>query len=239
MIRFFCIILFLLLFSIISLPMYLIVNIIGHFSPMKKAKISQSFVVWGFKMVLFASGTTLKADGQENVPKDTPVLYVANHRSYYDIPTCYTLVKNNTGFVSKKEMEKVPCISRWMRYINCQFLDRENVREGLKTILNCIELIKSGTSIFLFPEGTRSLNGEMIPFKEGGFKIATKTGCPIVPVAIENTENIFETHIHKDKRQTVSVRFGAPIFVSELTPAEKKRLGTTVQEQIRTMLNEK
>ena len=136
-------------------------------------------------------------------------------------------------------MEKVPCISRWMRYINCQFLDRENVREGLKTILNCIELIKSGTSIFLFPEGTRGLGGEMIPFKEGGFKIATKTGCPIVPVAIENTENIFETHIPKVKRQTVSVRFGTPIFVSELTPAEKKRLGTTVQEQIRTMLNEK
>ena len=110
MIRFFCVILFLLLFSIISLPMYLIVNIIGLFSPMKKGKISQSFVVWGFKMVLFASGTTLKAEGQENVPKDTPVLYVANHRSYYDIPTCYTLVKNNTGFISKKELEKVPCI---------------------------------------------------------------------------------------------------------------------------------
>lgn len=70
----------------------------------------------------------------------------------------------------------MPCISRWMRYINCQFLDRENVREGLKTILNCIELIKKGTSIFLFPEGTRGLGGEMLPFKDGGFKIATKTG---------------------------------------------------------------
>ena len=131
MIRFFLVILFLLLFSIISLPMYLIVNIIGHFSPMKKAMISQSFVVWGFKMVLLVSGTTLKTEGLENVPKDTPVLYVANHRSYYDIVTCYTLVKNNTGFISKKEMEKVPCISRWMRYINCQFLDRENVRSIL------------------------------------------------------------------------------------------------------------
>lgn len=239
MIRFFLVILFLLLFSIISLPMYLIVNIIGHFSPMKKAMISQSFVVWGFKMVLLASGTTLKTEGLENVPKDTPVLYVANHRSYYDIVTCYTLVKNNTGFISKKEMEKVPCISRWMRYINCQFLDRENVREGLKTILTCIDLIKSGTSVFLFPEGTRSLGGEMIPFKEGGFKIATKTGCPIVPVAIENTENIFETHIPKVKRQIVSVRFGTPIFVSKLSPTDKKRLGTTVQEQIRAMLNEK
>jgi 1-acyl-sn-glycerol-3-phosphate acyltransferase len=136
-------------------------------------------------------------------------------------------------------MEKIPCISRWMRYINCQFLDRENARAGLKTILNCIDLIKSGTSVFLFPEGTRNMGGEMLPFKEGGFKIATKTGCPIVPVAIVNTENIFETHLPKVKKQTVSVRFGTPIFVSELGPAEKKVIGTTVQEQIRAMLDEK
>lgn len=239
MIRFICVILFLLLFSIVSLPMYLIVNIIGHFDPMKKAKISQAFVVGGFRLILKVSGTTLNVDGLENVPADTPVLYVANHRSYYDIVTCYTLVKNNTGFISKKEMEKIPCISRWMRYINCQFLDRENARAGLKTILNCIDLIKSGTSVFLFPEGTRNMGGEMLPFKEGGFKIATKTGCPIVPVAIVNTENIFETHLPKVKKQTVSVRFGTPIFVSELGPAEKKVIGTTVQEQIRAMLDEK
>lgn len=102
-------------------------------------------------MVLWASGTRLDVKGQENVPEDTPVLYIANHRSYYDIPVCYTLVKNNTGFVSKKEMEKVPCISRWMRYINCQFLDRENVREGLKTLLNCIELIQIRNFHLSFP----------------------------------------------------------------------------------------
>ena len=239
MIRFICVVFFLLVFTIISLPMYLVVNLIGRFNPKKKVTFSQSFVVWGFKMVLLASGTTLETEGLENVPKDTPVLYVANHRSYYDIVTCYTLVKNNTGFISKKEMERIPCISRWMRYINCQFLDRENVREGLKTILTCIDLVKSGTSIFLFPEGTRGLGGDMLPFKEGGFKIATKTGCPIVPVAIKNTENIFETHIPSVKKQTVSVRFGAPILMSELTAADKKRLGTTVQVQIRAMLNEK
>lgn len=239
MIRFITVILFLVLFSIVSLPMYLIVNIIGHFNPKAKARISQNFVVGGFKNVLRASGTDLQVSGLENVPEDTPVLYVANHRSYYDIAACYTLVKNNTGFISKKEMERIPCISRWMRYINCQFLDRENAREGLKTILTCIDLIKQGTSIFLFPEGTRNLGGEMLPFKDGGFKIATKTGCPVVPVAIKNTENIFETHVPKVQKQTIWITFGKPIYTSEMTPAEKKAIGTVVQGCISDMLSGK
>ena len=239
MIRLIATAVFLLLFSIVSLPAYLVMNIIGHFSPEKKAKISQSFVVNAFRIVLAISGTKIHAKGLEKVPKDVPVLYISNHRSYYDIVTCYTLVKNNTGFVSKKEMEKIPCISRWMRYLNCQFLDRENLRAGLKTILNCIDLIKNGTSIFLFPEGTRSLGGNMLPFKEGGFKIATKTGCPIVPVAIQNTENIFETHIPFIKKQDVSIEFGDPIFTSELSPAEKKTIGPVVQSVIEEMLCKK
>ena len=239
MIRFITIILFLVLFSIISLPIYLVVNIVGHFNPALKAHMSQSVVVKAFSVILAISGTDIHTTGLENVPADRPVLYVGNHRSYYDIVTCYTLVKNNTGFIAKKEMKKIPCISRWMRYINCQFLDRENPREGLKTILACIDLIKKGTSIFLFPEGTRSLGKEMLPFKDGGFKIATKTGCPVVPVAIYNTENIFETHFPKVAKQSVEVHFGTPIYTDELTADEKKILGEVVQSRIVAMLNEK
>lgn len=239
MIRFICAVTFLCFFCLISWPLFLVVNIIGYFNPQKKVTVSQDIAVWGFKVILKISGTTLNVEGLDLVPPDVPVLYVANHRSYYDIVTCYTLVKNNTGFIAKKEMKKFPCVQRWMGYINCQFLDRENVRQGLKTILTCIDLIKSGTSIFVFPEGTRSLGGEMIPFKEGTFKIATKTGCPIIPVAIDNTENIFETHLPRVEKQTVTVRFGKPIYPADLTPAEKKTIGATVQEQIRAMLNEK
>ena len=239
MIRFIAIVLFLCFFCIISWPLFLLVNIAGHFNPQKKVTMSQNIAVWGFKVVLKLSGTTLNVEGLDLVPEDTPVLYVANHRSYYDIVTCYTLVKNNTGFIAKKEMKKFPCVQRWMGYINCQFLDRDNIREGLKTVLTCIDLVKAGTSIFVFPEGTRSLGGEMLPFKEGSFKIATKTGCPIIPVAIDNTENIFATHLPKVQKQTVSVRFGKPIYPSELTADEKKKIGAFVQSQIQAMLNEK
>ena len=90
-----------------------------------------------------------------------PVLYVGNHRSYFDIIIGYTLAKNNTGFVAKKSMEKLPFVSVWMKFINCQFLDRENIKEGLKTVLKCIDLVKGGTSIWIFPEGTRTPGNEI------------------------------------------------------------------------------
>lgn len=239
MIRFICAAFFLALFCLFSWPLFGLVNIVGLFNPKKKVTMSQNIAVWGFKVILKLSGTTMDVKGLENVPADVPVLYVANHRSYFDIVTCYTLVKNNTGFIAKKEMEKFPSVQRWMKYINCQFLDRDNPREGLKTILKCIDLIKEGTSIFVFPEGTRSLGGEMLPFKEGSFKIATKTGCPIIPVAIKDTEKIFETHLPKIEKRTVSIEFGQPVYPSELTAAEKKFIGATVQDKIRAMLDEK
>ena len=131
MIRFIIAAGFLALFCLFSWPLFGLVNLVGLVSPKKKVTMSQNIAVWGFKVILKLSGTTMDVKGLENVPADVPVLYVANHRSYFDIVTCYTLVKNNTGFIAKKEMEKFPSVQRWMKYINCQFLDRDNPREGL------------------------------------------------------------------------------------------------------------
>ena len=84
------------------------------------------------------------------------MLYVGNHRSYFDILAGYVSVPSLMGFVAKKEMEKIPLLSTWMKLVNCLFLDRENVKEGLKTILQGINQIKNGISVWIFPEGTRN-----------------------------------------------------------------------------------
>ena len=162
MIRFILICVFLLLFFIISIPLYLVVLVIGLFSKEARAKASQAIACAGFRGVLLISGTRVVVSGLENVPKDTPVLYVANHRSYYDIVTCYPLSKNNTAFLSKKEMLKFPFVNIWMLLMNCQFLDRNDLKKGLKTILKCAELLKGNTSVFVFPEGTRGCNIDAI-----------------------------------------------------------------------------
>lgn len=228
--------LFLLLFFIISIPLYLVEIIIGKFNPSLKVKTSQAIVVFALRIILIISGVKKEVKGIDNVPKEEAVLYVSNHRSYFDILVGYTSVPTLTGYVAKKEMRKLPFISIWMKYLNCLFLDRDNVREGLKTILEGVEHIKNGYSIFISPEGTRSQGSEMLPFKEGSFKMAEKTGCAIIPVAISNTDNIFENHMPFIKRAHVIIEFGKPIYPKELEEDKRKFLGVYVQSMVKEML---
>ena len=231
------VVLFLLIYAIISIPLYLVEFVIGKINPHAKVRSSQFLVSNAFRIILFLSGTKSVVLGKENVPKEA-VLFVANHRSYFDIVLTYATTPHLTGFIAKKEIKRVPCISRWMRYLNCLFLDRSDVRAGLKTILQGVENIKNGYSMFIAPEGTRNLEKEMLPFKEGSFKLAQKSGCPIVPIAISNTDDIFEKHSPWIRRAKVVIHYGEPINMKELPAEDQKRIGSYVQEIIRNMLAE-
>ena len=225
------VVLFLLLYTIVSLPMYLIGFILGKMDPKKKVRMSQRFVAGGFRCILFLSGVNVTVKGKENQIHDKAALYVFNHRSFFDILLTYSRCRNLTGYVAKKEMEKIPLLSTWMRFVYCLFLDRENPKEGLKTILQAIDYVKNGISICIFPEGTRNKGEEltMLPFKEGAFKIATKTGCPIVPISMNNTAEIFENHFPKIKKTHVVLEYGTPIYPNELDKDIKKHIGSYVQ----------
>ena len=144
-----------------------------------------------------------------------------------------------TGYVAKKEMEKIPLLSTWMRFVYCLFLDRENPKEGLKTILQAIDYVKQGISICIFPEGTRNKGEElsMLPFKEGAFKIAAKTGCAIVPISMNNTAAIFENQFPRIKKVNVVVEYGTPIYPKDLAPEDKKHIGAYVQNIIQETIN--
>ena len=200
MIRVFLIAVFLIVFFLLSIPVFLIEWIIGKFNPRVRDISSLRIVQEAFKVVIFLSGVKLTVIGEENVPKDQPVLYIGNHRSYFDIVLSYSRCPLRTGYIAKKEMERYPLLSNWMRYLHCLFLDRKDIKQGLKTILTAIEKVKSGISICIFPEGTRNANAdelELLPFHEGSFKIASKSGCAIIPMAMNNTSEIFEAHMPK------------------------------------------
>ena len=105
-------------------------------------------------------------------------------------------------------------------------------------ILAGIEHIKNGTSICIMPEGTRNYEDEMLPFKEGSFKMAEKTGCPIVPIAMWKNDDILEAHFPWVKAKKVTVYYGEPIRIEELSKEEKKKVGVLVRSKIETMLTE-
>ena len=155
MIRFILVALSVILFLIFSIPILIVEWLLGKANPDRKSRQSLAIVQFMFRFLLRLSGVTVTVRGKEKIP-DTSVLYVGNHRSYFDILVGYTTVPGLTGFVAKKEMDRYILLRDWMRNVNCLFLDRKNIKEGLKTILEGVAKIKAGISIWIFPEGTRS-----------------------------------------------------------------------------------
>lgn len=237
MIRVFLALLFAILFLIFGIPILGVEWIIGKFNR-HAADLSQlRMVQWAFRVILFICGTKLTVIGEENVPKDEPVLYIGNHKSYFDIIITYARCPRLTGYVAKNTMEKVPLLSTWMKRLHCLFINREDVKEALKTILTGIDNIKNGISMCIFPEGTRNRSEDlMLPFKEGSFKMAEKTGCAIIPMAITNSAEILENHFPKVKRAHVILEYGKPIYPNDLDKETKRKLGAHCQEIITEML---
>lgn len=234
--RFVLVLLFLILFFIISIPLFLLEYLIGKFNHRAKVASSQKIVVWVFRIILFLSGVKITSLGVDNIPKDEAVLYVANHRSYYDVLVAYVTMPTLTGFIAKKEIRKVPILKTWMDFLQCLFLDRDDIRQGMKVILQAIEQVKDGYSIFISPEGTRNQGNDMLPFKAGSFKIAEKTGCPIIPVSISNTEAVFENHQPWIRKAHVVIEYGKPIYPNALEKAQLKALNSNVQGIIKDTL---
>ncbi len=236
MIRFICVASFVILFLIVSIPLLIAEWILGKFNMDAKNKSSLAIVNWAFRCCIRMAGVKVDYIGEERVPKDRAVLYVGNHRSYFDILLTYVRVPRPTGYVAKKEMLRYPLLKDWMKNLHCLFLDRENLKEGMKTILEGVEKLKSGISICIFPEGTRNkVNDTFLPFHAGSFKMAEKSGCPIVPISIVNAGAIFEDHLPKIKKAHVIIEYGEPIYTDSLDRNEKKVLPEKVKNQIETM----
>lgn len=237
MIRLILILLFLIIFFILSIPVFLILFVIGHFNRHTRDVISLCIVRGAFHIVLFLAGAKVTVKGQENIPDDTPVLYVGNHSGFFDIVTGYTTIKGLCGFVSKIEIKKVPFLRTWMYLVNCLFFDRKDMRAAMQMILDGIEKLKNGISIFIFPEGTRSKDGTLGAFKEGSFKMALKAKVPIVPVAITGTSAIFEDHLPWIKKGKITITYSSPIYPEQYTKEEQKHIGKIAREQIEDLLS--
>ena len=233
MIRLILVAVYLLLFLVLSIPVLVVEWIIGKKNPGLKDRSSKAIVRWGFRCIAFLAGTKVIVKGQENIPTDSAVLFVGNHRSYFDIVLSYLFFPGITGYVAKKEMLRYPLLKNWMRNIHCLFLDRENIKEGLKTILAGVEEVKKGISLCIFPEGTRNReNDTFLPFHEGSFKIAEKGGIPVVPMTIVNSGSIFEDHMPKIKKTTVVISFAEPVYLSNMSREEKKNIGINIRSLI-------
>ena len=220
------------LYLILMIPMHLILLLIGKFNLNLRYRLGNFFVYWAFRWELFVTQAKIEVKGIENIP-DEPVLFVSNHRSYYDILVIHTTCTKRPGFIAKKEIGEFPLLSWWMKDICCIFLDRNDLRSGIQMIKDGAEMIKNGHSMVIFPEGHRNRKPELAQFKEGSLKLAEKAGCPIIPVTLIDTNQLLEVRPGFNvKKGNVKAIYGKPIYLKELPREEKKKAGAYVQSII-------
>lgn len=161
------------------------------------------------------------------------IVVVANHASNLDIPVIVTGLSIPVGFVAKKEMENWPFYSMWMKMSNCIFLDRSNPREGIKSIRKAVNIVKRGYPTVIFPEGERTLTGEVGSFKKGSFKLATETNGIILPLTIDGTFFVqSKKNILIKPNKKVRLTVGKPINLKKIDQENSRNLSEIVRELI-------
>jgi 1-acyl-sn-glycerol-3-phosphate acyltransferase len=166
--------------------------------------------VWA-KQMLWLPGATVKVEGVENVGTSHSTVFVSNHQSTLDIPALFVALPVDFRFVAKKVLKYVPVTGWYMALAGFVFIDRGNRRNALKSIEVAAEKIRRGTSIVMFPEGTRSETGAILPFKKGPFALAAQAGVPICPVAVEGSRHVMPKNSWNVVPGEIRVKIGAPI----------------------------
>ena len=183
-----------------------------------------------------AGRVTIDAHGMENLPKEGGYIMFPNHQGLFDTLALFESHEKPFTFVVKKEMENVILVKQIIRLLKAQLMDREDLRQSMKVILQMAQEVKDGRRYVIFAEGTRSRNGnELLEFKAGTFKSAIMSKCPIVPVALVDSYKAFDTN--SIKPVTVQIHYMEPIYYNEYKDMKSVEIATEVKERIEKKIN--
>lgn len=186
------------------------------------------------RSILLISGVRVTVKGAEKVPRDTPVIFLSNHQGAFDIPALQGTLPAQFRWVAKKSLFKIPLIG-WSMYLSGYIgVERESATASYRSMERAAGKIRGGTSVLIFPEGTRSDTGELLPMKRGAFVLASKSGVPIVPIAISGTKDILKRGGFAIRPHRVTVSIGDPIATSGV---EEKELRPRTREAIAALLS--
>lgn len=179
---------------------------------------------------------TIDVHGQENIPKQDGFMFFPNHQGLYDVLAIVEACAHPFSVVAKKEVENVPFLKQVFKIMKAFMIDREDVRQAMKTITSVTKEVVSGRNYLIFPEGTRSKNGNNVgSFKGGSFKAATKAKCPIIPVALVDSFKPFDTN--STRPVTVQVHFLKPMLYEDYKDMKTVEIAAAVEQQIQETIN--
>jgi len=226
----------LIFYLIVGVSFFVGTAILLCFVPFAKQK-NRPFLVaariWS-RFLIFFTGIKIKATGLENIPRDKPVIFAANHQAAADILLLAGFIPVHFRFAIKKELFKIPIFGWYLRKSHYLLIDREMILSAYKLVDAITEILETGDSLLIFPEGTRTRTGELGKFKRGSLLAALKTNVPVVPVAISGSYNIIPAGTWLMNYCPVKLSFGKPIEIK--SEADYNAKVEEVRESIARML---
>lgn len=192
-----------------------------------------SYARFWARVGLMLAGVRFQVEGVQNIPQGQAVIYMPNHQSNFDILALFASLPGQFRWIAKEELFHIPLFGMAMRRTGYISLNRSDRRKALKSMVEAAKRISSGTSVVVFPEGTRSPDGSLLPFKKGGFMLALKSEVPIVPVAIRGSREINPKHSRWIQGGTIRISIFPPISTAEKTSSDREAL----MEEVRQLIN--
>jgi 1-acyl-sn-glycerol-3-phosphate acyltransferase len=187
--------------------------------------------LWSW-LILTTSGIRTRVEGLENVDPRKTAIYCANHQSAMDIPILFVNLPVQFRFVAKRSLFIVPFMGWHLRRSGHIPVDRRRPREAMKSLDEAAEKIRAGCSVILFPEGRRSRDGKIAPFKAGSFYLAIQSGVPVVPITLNGTRAVLEPDTYHVRAGQTEMIIHPPIATNNLTRDDVDALSAKVRAQI-------
>ncbi|NPA48874.1 MAG: 1-acyl-sn-glycerol-3-phosphate acyltransferase [Thermodesulfobacteria bacterium] len=219
------------LFILITVPPFAIVILLLSLFD-RRGLLTHEIGRFWLRCILWITGVKVEVRGLEHLKKDESYIFAANHQSQFDIPVLAVALPYQIRWLAKKSLFRIPFFGWALRAIGYIPVDRENPRKGYESLLRAAEIVKAGFSVVIFPEGTRSPDGSLLPFKTGGFVLAIKSGKPVVAVAICGTRKVMPKGKLYVRPGLVRLRIFPPIPTTGLSLREKASLAQLVRLRI-------
>lgn len=215
------------LLTVAAIPVLLVCVVFG---------LRDGFLAYGYWMMKVGRailGIELEVDGLERLDRGTPYVFMSNHLSFLDAPLLVTVIDRPVRFVAKRFVFRIPVLGPGMGFAGYVPIDKEGAGEGRRRIARAAELIRTrGYSFLVYPEGTRSPEGELLPFRRGGFFLALDSGAPIVPITIAGTYELMPRGSKRVRKGHVKIVFHEPVAVTghtaENLPALMERVRAAI-----------
>ncbi|MFE8596001.1 lysophospholipid acyltransferase family protein [Archangium violaceum] len=178
------------------------------------------------------TGSPLLVEPLPDVDWSKPHIFLMNHQSAFDIPVAFAVIPVNIRFIAKHALKWIPFLGWYMAGTGMIFLNRSNRREAMRSLKQAGERIRAGSNILAFPEGTRSMDGRILPFKKGSFALAVEAGVPIIPIAIEGTRGMLPRGSIRLRRHPIRVKVGQPIATAGRKGPQREALMNEVRDVI-------